>query len=384
MLKQKVLALTLVLSMLFAGCVAFDSAVDPRAELQAYPLYIQEGETITLDARTSEAVEGVITGFEWDFGDGQTSETVVGFTSHTYTNFGVYTVSLTVKNSGGGEDTSSARIVVNGAPVLNLTTPTKVKAGESALLDASQSFDPEGKELQYSWDLDWSTDSDKDGDLRNDIDAITPTVLLPTNNSGKKLGSLTISDGDGATQYKSFEIEVSPRTFEVSWRTEEITFDWDDYLEQGATWQETITPGTKGRVISFYALLELDQEFDQQPDNFTLSLTIEDDGYRKTVNTQEGNFTANETAKAEMERDDINPMGEDETFTADSQEDVMAILLNRPGYRSGQGDWEWTVVAQQADPDPLFDGLPDPDPGNDWILEVIVVIQIPVLTEIAI
>ena len=152
-------------------------------------------------------MEGVITGFEWDFGDGQTSETVVGFTSHTYTKFGVYTVSLTVKNSGGGEDTSSARIVVNGAPVLNLTTPTKVKAGESALLDASQSFDPEGKELQYSWDLDWSTDSDKDGDLRNDIDAITPTVLLPTNNSGKKLGSLTISDGDGATQYKSFEIE---------------------------------------------------------------------------------------------------------------------------------------------------------------------------------
>ena len=48
---------------------------------------------------------------------------------------------------------------------------------------------------------------------------ITPTVLLPTNTSGKKLGSLAIADGEGATQYKSFEIEVSPRTFEVSWQT---------------------------------------------------------------------------------------------------------------------------------------------------------------------
>ena len=41
--------------------MAFESTVNPRAVLQAYPLYIQEGETITLDARDSEAVEGVIT-----------------------------------------------------------------------------------------------------------------------------------------------------------------------------------------------------------------------------------------------------------------------------------------------------------------------------------
>ena len=90
-------------------------------------------------------------------------------------------------------------------------------------MDASQSFDPEGKELQYSWDLDWSTDSDKDGDLRNDIDAITPTVLLPTNNSGKKLAALqylTAMAQLSTSRLKS----VSPRTSEVSWRTEEITF----------------------------------------------------------------------------------------------------------------------------------------------------------------
>ena len=59
-------------------------------------------------------------------------------------------------------------------------------------------------------------------------------------------------------------------------------------------------------------------------------------------------------------------------------------LLAKPGYRNGQGNWTWTIFAQQADPDPLFEGLPDPDPGNDWTLEVVIEIQVPILTEIAV
>ena len=381
-LKSAFLSSLMVMSVLLSGCVAFDSTVNPRAVLQAYPLYIQEGETITLDARDSEAIEGVITDFEWDFGDGKSASTVIGFTSHTYEKFGVYTVKLTVKNSGGGEDKITANIVVNGAPVLNLTTPESVKAGESALLDASESYDPEGKDLQFSWDLDWSEDSNNDGDKRNDVDAITSSVLLPTNKSGTKRGSLIISDGDGAMKYTSFELEISTRTFEVEWVSQQIKLSWDGYLEQGTSWEESINPGLEGRLISFTAVLELEQELGPQ-DNFTLQLEIPDDGYRKSVKTEGGNITANETTKAEMERFAINPQGEDGTYTADFAEDVLQQLLAKPGYRNGQGEWTWTVLAQQADPDPLFEGLPDPDPGNDWTLEVIIELQVPVLTEIA-
>ena len=381
-LKSAFLSSLMVMSVLLSGCVAFDSTVNPRAVLQAYPLYIQEGETITLDARDSEAIDGVITDFEWDFGDGKSASTVIGFTSHTYEKFGVYTVKLTVKNSGGGEDKITANIVVNGAPVLNLTTPESVKAGESALLDASGSYDPEGKDLLFSWDLDWSEDSNSDGDKRNDVDAITPSVLLPTNKSGTKRGSLIISDGDGAMKYTSFELEISTRTFEVEWVSQQIKLSWDGYLEQGTSWEESINPGLEGRLISFTAVLELEQELGPQ-DNFTLQLEIPDDGYRKSVKTEGGNITANETTKAEMERFAINPQGEDGTYTADFAEDVLQQLLAKPGYRNGQGEWTWTVLAQQADPDPLFEGLPDPDPGNDWTLEVIIELQVPVLTEIA-
>lgn len=379
--KSFSLSLLILLSVFVSGCIGLDSTVDPRASLQAYPLSIQEGETVTFDARDSEAVEGVVTGFEWDFGNGQKAETVVGFTSHTYDSFGVYTVTLTVLNSQGGEDDISTTIVVNGAPVLNLTIPDQVKSGDSAFLDASNSFDPEGKDLTFAWDLDWTTDSDSDGDQRNDIDATTPTVLVPTNESGKILGSLVISDGTEASVSESFTIEITSRTFEVKWVTEELTFTWDDYLEQGSQWEDSISPGDLGRVMEYTATLQLEQELGPQ-DNFTLTLLIENDKYEKTVQTEGGNITANETAKATMDRDGINPLGEDGIFTADSEEALMNLLVGQAGSRTAQGVWTWTVFAQQADPDPIIDGMIDPDPGNDWDLEVIVIVMSPVLTEI--
>ncbi len=379
--KSFSLSMLIVLSVFVSGCIGMDSTVDPRASLQAYPLSIQEGETVTFDARDSEAVEGVVTGFEWDFGNGLKAETVVGFTSHTYDKFGVYTVTLTVINSQGGEDEISSTIVVNGAPVLNLTIPDQVKSGDSAFLDASGSFDPEGKDLTFSWDLDWTTDSDSDGDQRNDIDATTPTVLLPTNVSGKVMGSLVISDGADASVTESFTIEIITRSFEVKWITEELTFTWDDYLEQGSQWEDSISPGDNGRIMEYSAILQLEQELGPQ-DNFTLTLLIENDKYEKTVQTEGGNITANETAKATMERDSINPTGEDGIYTADSEEDLMNLLIGQAGSRTAQGVWTWTVFAQQADPDSVVEVLPDPDPGNNWDLEVIVIVMSPVLTEI--
>ena len=379
--KSLTLASLMFLSIFLTGCIGLDSTVDPRASLQAYPLSIQEGETVTLDATESTAVEGVITGFKWDFGDGQKAETVIGFTTYTYETFGVYTVTLTVENSVGGQDEISTSISVNGAPVMNLTVPEQVKTGDSAFLDASNSYDPEGKDLYYSWDLDWSRDSDSDGDQRNDIDATTPTVLLPTNSSGKLRGSLVISDADGATVTETFSIEIISRTFEVEWVTEELKFTWSDYLEQGNQWEDSISPGEEGRVMEFVATLQLEQELGPQ-DNFTLSLLIENDNYKRTVQTEGGNITANETAKGIMERASINPVGANGIYTSDSEEELINLLLGQAGSRTAQGVWTWTVFAQQADPDALIDTLPDPDPGNNWDLEVIVTVMRPELTEI--
>lgn len=374
----------LVCSSFLAGCTgALEFTVDPSAELNAFPLLIQEGETVTFDARDSDPIEGLIAEYRWDFGDGQTTETTTGFTSHRYTTFGIFTAELTVVNDQGGEDTATKSINVNGAPTLNITYPDSIRSGDSVYLDASNSADPEGDELRFEWDLNWGEDSDGDGDMRNDIDATESTVLLPTNRSGIIQGSLTATDSADATVKQLFTLEIKSRRYEVTWETMEVEYSWDEYLDQGQQWEGNITPGEDGRISSFLGVLELQQDILAPQDNFTLSILIVDDGYEKTEQTGDGNFTSNESATATLSADNINPAGEAGVYDSDSEEALLHQLLSSSGNQSGQGTWIWTVYAQQADPEPLFEGAPDPDPGNDWTLTVTVTLLIPKLTEIA-
>ena len=250
--RLKGLGLVLLMcSFSLAGCTGIlDTAPEPRATMEAYPLLIQEGEMVTFDARESDAVEGIITEYRWDFGDGEKRNTVTGFTSHTYEMFGAYTVTLTVENDQGGVDDTSAVVIVNGAPVIDLTYPENPRAGDSILLDASASVDPEGNNLLFSWDLDWGVDSDGDGDGRNDVDSTENQVLLPTNKSGIYLGSVTIDDGQEGVLTEVFELNVSSRRFSVVWKEKVIEQTWSDYLAEGDEWSQEITPGSSGRIIS--------------------------------------------------------------------------------------------------------------------------------------
>ena len=382
--RSLLMASLMVCSSLVAGCTgALDFTVDPRANLTAYPLQIQEGETVTFDARDSEPIEGVITEYLWDFGDGQTSETTTGFTSHRYATFGRFTVELTVINDQGGKDQATTTVNVNGVPLLNLTYPDSIRSGDSVRLDASNSVDPEGDELNFEWDLNWGEDSDGDGDMRNDIDSTESTVLLPTNRSGTIQGSLTATDSADAMVKQLFTLEINSRRYEVTWESKEIEYSWDEYLDQGQQWEGNITPGDDGRVTSFLGVLELQQDILAPQDNFTLSIFIVNDGYDKSAQTGEGNITSNESASATLSADNMNPAGEDGIYDSDSEEALLQQLLSTSGTRSGQGTWVWSVSAQQAVPDPLFEGAPDPDPGNDWTLTVTVTLLIPKLTEIA-
>ena len=374
----------MVCSSFLAGCIgALDSTVDPVANFTANREFIQEGESVTFDARDSEPIEGVITEFLWDFGDGQTADTATGYTSHRYANFGMFIVELTVVNDQGGEDQSTKTIIVNGIPILNLTYPESIRSGDSVRLDASGSVDPEGDELNFEWDLNWGVDSDGDKDMRNDVDSTGSTVLLPTNRSGTIQGSVTVTDSANASVKQLFSLEVNSRRYEVTWGVEEIEYSWDGYLNQGQQWESNITPGEFGRVTAFLGVLELQQDILAPQDNFSLSLFIVDDGYEKSAQTEEGNLTANESTSASLSADKMNPVGEDNIYDSDSKEALLQQLLDEPGARSGQGTWVWTVTAQQADPDPLIEGMPDLDDGNDWILTVTVTVYIPKLTEIA-
>ena len=177
--------LLLVTILLFApGCTqVLDSTVQPRAALSANPVSIQQGEMVGFDARDSDAIEGVISEYRWNFGDGISLTTISGYTSHLYEDNGVFLVELVVVNDQGGEDSATTTINVNGAPILNLSMPAEVRAGDIALLDASGSLDPEGAPISYIWDLDANTDSDGDGNALNDEDSNSAKVYFNTNQS---------------------------------------------------------------------------------------------------------------------------------------------------------------------------------------------------------
>jgi len=373
-----------LLTISFAGCIGgFSSPTQPRATLEAYPLLIQEGEMVTFDARESDAIEGIITSYRWDFGDGEKSETVTGFTSHTYEIFGAYTVSLEVENDQGGIDETFAVVIVNGAPTVDLRYPENPRAGDSVLLDASSSTDPESAELSFQWDLDWGVDSDGDGDGRNDVDSTDAQTLLPTNKSGIYTGSLTVDDGQGGVVTEVFEINVSARQFNVEWKERTVEQSWSEYLNEGEEWTEEIMPGQQGRILSFEAILELENDVIQPYDNFSLLITIPKDGYNEEAQTEGGNVTQSENAKATITASDLNSKGLDEIIEADSKEMVLQVLLDRPGQNFGQSPWGLLVRALQTNPDSTVEFLPDPDPGNDWTLTLRIVVHEPVITEIA-
>lgn len=382
--NKGLLICALLLVQLLTGCTGvLETTVDPRAALTAAPTEIQQGEEVTFDARASDAIEGVITEFSWDFGDGTKTSTIAGFTSHQYLKAGQFNVKMTVTNDQGGTDSTSILIRVNGAPQINLSIPEVVRSGDIILLDASNTMDPENGPLNFMWDLNFLEDSDGDGDTRNDIDSTEETVYLPTESSGTILGSLTVDDREGGVVTEQFTIEIQPRRYKVSWVENTLEWDYDEYLAQGETWTENMTPGVGARIIAYDAVLQLDQDLFMPPDNFTLSLNIVDDGHRRSSQTSPGNLTRNESTTAELNASNLNPVGQEGLFDADNIDQLLESLINEPGARFGQGEWVWTIVAQNADPDSLVPGAPDPDGGNDWTLTIVVTVLTPVLTEVA-
>lgn len=382
--NKGLLICALLLVQLLTGCTGvLETTVDPRAALTAAPTEIQQGEEVTFDARASDAIEGVITEFSWDFGDGTKTSTIAGFTSHQYLKAGQFNVKMTVTNDQGGTDSTSILIRVNGAPQINLSIPEVVRSGDIILLDASNTMDPENGPLNFMWDLNFLEDSDGDGDTRNDIDSTEETVYLPTESSGTILGSLTVDDREGGVVTEQFTIEIQPRRYKVSWVENTLEWDYDEYLAQGETWTENMTPGVGARIIAYDAVLQLDQDLFMPPDNFTLSLNIVDDGHRRSSQTSPGNITRNESTTAELNASNLNQAGQEGVFDADNIDQLLESLLNEPGARFGQGEWVWTIVAQNADPDSLVPGAPDPDGGNDWTLTIVVTVLTPVLTEVA-
>ena len=142
---------------------------------------------IHFDASQSSDADGDPLSFSWNFGDGTKPESGV-LVTHIYAKGGSYPVVLTVNdgmNLTNSVQSVSIKVKINEPPVANAGSTVIVCSGETVRFDGSQSKDPEGGSLKYSWDFGDGTKGD----------GINPTKIYKTGGNYQVL--LKVEDDSG-------------------------------------------------------------------------------------------------------------------------------------------------------------------------------------------
>jgi PKD repeat protein len=156
-----------------------------------------EDTSVDFDARSSTDNVGV-TGYSWNFGDGNT--TTGATPTHTYADPGTYTVTLNVTDDNGNTDTDTVTVTVS-----DTTDPTAdAGANETTAEDTQVTFDATNSTdngvLSYSWDF-------GDG---NTTTGATPTHTFA--DPGTYSVTLTTTDAGGNTDTDTITVTVSDTT----------------------------------------------------------------------------------------------------------------------------------------------------------------------------
>ncbi len=112
------------------------------------------GQPVRFNGASSGDVDGTISSYSWNFGDGSTGSGTTP--SHLYSSYGTYTVTLTVTDSDGRTANVSQQLTVRATPVAAFSySPSRPILATLVSFDASGSSDPEpGVTItSYSWDF---------------------------------------------------------------------------------------------------------------------------------------------------------------------------------------------------------------------------------------
>ena len=166
------------------------SNVPPVASFTYSPTVVALGQSVSFDGTASSDADGIITSYQWSFGDTTPPLSLtVPTTTHSFTNPGSYDVSLTVSDNGGATNTASQTLVVGSLlPVALFTvTPSQPLTGELVTFNASQSHDPRHLSLTYTWQF---------GD--GSSNSANATIVAHTyTQQGEYVATLTLNDTAG-------------------------------------------------------------------------------------------------------------------------------------------------------------------------------------------
>jgi PKD repeat protein len=118
------------------------------------PVDAAVGQAIEFDGSGSNDLDGSISSYQWEFGDGATRKGRK--VTYTYSAAGSYTVTLTVTDNAGtpNSDTTPANIGGSSAPpIANAGGPYVAEVDTPVQFDAGLSTDPDGSIDSYRWNF---------------------------------------------------------------------------------------------------------------------------------------------------------------------------------------------------------------------------------------
>ena len=145
--------------------------------------------------------DGIITGYSWNFGDGNTSN--LQNPAHTYDSGGIYSVSLTLTDDDNATSTKNISVTaidpsINQPPIAVVTaSPNSGTAPLLVNFSSNGSSDADGNIDSYEWDFG---------------DGVTSTQSNPSHTyttQGSFVCTLTVKDDDGAIGTTSVSVNVN-------------------------------------------------------------------------------------------------------------------------------------------------------------------------------
>lgn len=181
------------------------------------------GNEFVFDAAASSDADGNIVAYQWNLGDGTTSNQAS--ISHNYAAAGAYQVSLTVTDNDGLSDSASVWVqVTNELPLASAQADiTSGFAPLSVNFSGNGSSDSDGTIVTYAWDF---------GD-NNQASGSTTNHIYTT--PGNYQATLTVTDNAGATNSTSISIQVfdaneviAPDGLNATVNEQTVTLTWQD------------------------------------------------------------------------------------------------------------------------------------------------------------
>lgn len=162
----------------------------PTGTITATPTTGNAPLLVQLSSAGSADPDGAITGYSWNFGNGNTSTSPNP--SAIYNTAGVYTVQLTVTDNQGATSVKSQTVTVNPAnqpPVPSIAASTLTGPSPLAVnFNGAGSSDPDGSIVSYSWNF------------GNGQTATGPLASATYSSPGSYLVRLTVVDNRGASR----------------------------------------------------------------------------------------------------------------------------------------------------------------------------------------